>query len=156
MRERQQRLRVVKKIIRSHRIESQEQLLHLLAQKGFSVTQATLSRDLKLLKVGKQARGTSGSYYTLPSEELRREQHRSYVEDFARGYISLNFSGSLAIIRTLNGHANSVAIALENLDIEPLLGTVAGDDTVFVALKNDTSEDDFIENLRERFPEFEE
>ncbi|MFP4151283.1 MAG: arginine repressor [Alkalispirochaeta sp.] len=155
MRERQQRLKEIRKIIRTHRIESQETLLTHLEEAGYRVTQATLSRDLKLLKVGKQAVGSDGYFYTLPSEEMRRERERSYSIDFSRGYVSIDFTGSLAIIRTLNGHADSVAIAIDNLNIEAVLGTVAGDDTVFVALREDIDRETFLEELRERVPDFE-
>jgi transcriptional regulator of arginine metabolism len=155
VRERQQRLKVIRKIIRSERIESQEQLLGHLRNEGHQVTQATLSRDLKLLKVGKQSIGSEGYYYSLPSEEMRKERERSYSQDFARGYVSVDFSLPLAVVRTLNGHADSVAIAIDNLNIDAVLGTVAGDDTVFVALRPETSAEAFTEALRERVPEFE-
>ncbi len=155
MRERQLRLKTIRKIIREHRIDSQEHLLQHLEEQGFRVTQATLSRDLKLLKVGKQAVGNDGYFYSLPSEEMRRERERSYSIDFARGYVSIDFTGTLAVIRTLNGHADSVAIAIDNLNIEAVLGTVAGDDTVFVALREEISREDFLKDLRARVPEFE-
>ena len=155
MRERQQRLKIIKKIIKGERIESQERLLRRLEREGYHVTQATLSRDLKLLKVGKQAIGAEGYFYSLPSEEIRREQERNFAQDFARGYVSLDFTSSLAVIRTLNGHADSVAIAIDNLNIDAVLGTVAGNDTVLVALREDTDRQGFLEQLRERVPEFE-
>ena len=154
MRERQKRLKTIKRIIREQRIDNQESLLRHLEKEGFSVTQATLSRDLKLLKVGKQAVGNEGYFYSLPSEELRREQERNFAMDFARGYVSLNFTGAFAVLRTLNGHADSVAIAVDNLNIDAVMGTVAGDDTVFVALREDISREAFLDALRERVPEF--
>lgn len=155
MRERQQRLKIIKKIIKGERIESQERLLRRLEREGYHVTQATLSRDLKLLKVGKQAIGSEGYFYSLPSEEIRREQERNFAQDFARGYVSLDFTASMAVIRTLNGHADSVAIAIDNLNIDAVLGTVAGNDTVLVALREDIAREAFLEQLREHVPEFE-
>jgi transcriptional regulator of arginine metabolism len=155
VRERQKRLKTIKRIIREERIDNQEALLRSLEREGFHVTQATLSRDLKLLKVGKQAVGSDGYYYSLPSEEIRREQERNYAIDFSRGYVSLDFTGSLAVIRTLNGHADSVAIAIDNLSIEAVMGTIAGDDTVFVALRKDISREAFLTALRRHVPEFE-
>jgi transcriptional regulator of arginine metabolism len=149
-------LKAIKRIIRAHKINSQENLLGFLREEGFHVTQATLSRDLKLLKVGKQSEGTNGYFYTLPSEEERREAERNYVLDFQRGYVSLEFSGSLAVVRTLNGHADSVAIALDNMGIQEILGTVAGNDTVLVVVREGIDRDQFIEILRERVPDFEE
>lgn len=156
MRERSSRLKAIKRIIRNHKINSQENLLGYLRDEGFHVTQATLSRDLKLLKVGKQSEGTNGYFYTLPSEEERREAERNYVLDFQRGYVSLEFSGTIAVARTLNGHADSVAIALDNMGIAEILGTVAGNDTVLVVVREGIDREKFIEILRERVPDFEE
>jgi len=156
VRERQRRLKAIKQVIRTHSVDSQEQILQFLADEGFRITQATLSRDLKLLGVVKLVDQSGGYLYTMPTEEMRRERQQSYVEDFERGYVSIAFSGSLVVVRTLNGHADSVAIALDNLNIEAVLGTVAGDDTVFVALREDVSNDSFLELLRERVPELEE
>jgi transcriptional regulator of arginine metabolism len=156
VKERSSRLKAIKRIIRTHTINSQEKLLGYLRQEGFHVTQATLSRDLKLLKVGKQSEGTNGYFYTLPSEEERKEAERNYVLDFQRGYVSLEISGSIAVVRTLNGHADSVAIALDNMGIAEILGTVAGNDTVIVVVREGVDRDQFVDIIRERVPDFEE
>lgn len=156
MKERSSRLKAIKRIIRTHKINSQENLLGYLREEGFHVTQATLSRDLKLLKVGKQSEGTHGYFYTLPSEEERKEAERNYVLDFQRGYVSLESSGSIAVVRTLNGHADSVAIALDNMGIAEILGTVAGNDTVIVVVREGIDRDRFVDIIRERVPDFEE
>lgn len=153
MRERAERLKAVRTIIKSNRITSQEMLLNHLKNEGFSVTQATLSRDLKLLKVGKVSEGSSGYYYTLPTEEELRESEYNYLMDLRRGFISIEFSGNLAIIRTITGHADTVGIALDNLGLEDVLGTVAGDDTVLVVLREDTSSEVFVQRLTERIPD---
>lgn len=156
MRERQRRLKAIRQIIRTHAVESQEQILHFLSDEGFRITQATLSRDLKMLSVVKQADVRGGYHYILPTEEMRRERQRSYVEDFERGYVSLAFTGSLVVVRTLNGHAGSVAIALDNMNIDAVLGTVAGDDTVFVAVKEGVTREDFLATLQAHVPDLEE
>ena len=153
MRERAERLKAVRKIIKSNRITSQEMLLNHLKDEGFSVTQATLSRDLKLLKVGKISEGSSGYYYTLPTEEELRESEHNYLMDLRRGFISIEFSGNLAIIRTITGHADTVGIALDNLGLDVVLGTVAGDDTVLVVLRDGTGSEEFVQQLNERIPE---
>ena len=80
MKDRAERLRAVRQIIKEHRISSQEELLDHLRDLGFAVTQATLSRDLKLLKVGKSSEGSDGYYYTLPTEEELREIVNLYKE----------------------------------------------------------------------------
>lgn len=155
MKERFERLKVVKKIIKYNRIDSQETLLGFLEKEGYSVTQATLSRDLKLLRVGKIADGHSGYYYTLPGDEERRESEKTYLQDFLRGYVSIDFSGNIAVIRTLTGHADSVAIALDNLMFEGVIGTVAGDDTVIAVLAEGISSQDFLQIMREKLPQLE-
>ena len=155
MKERFERLKVVKKIIKNNRIDSQETLLGFLEKEGYSVTQATLSRDLKLLRVGKIADGHSGYYYTLPGDEERRESEKTYLQDFLRGYVSIDFSGNIAVIRTLTGHADSVAIALDNLMFEGVIGTVAGDDTVIAVLAEGISSQDFLHIMREKLPQLE-
>lgn len=155
MKERFERLKVVKKIIKNNRIDSQETLLGFLEKEGYNVTQATLSRDLKLLRVGKIADGHSGYYYTLPGDEERRESEKTYLQDFLRGYVSIDFSGNIAVIRTLTGHADSVAIALDNLMFEGVIGTVAGDDTVIAVLAEGISSQDFLQIMREKLPQLE-
>lgn len=155
MNERNQRLKAIRGIIRDNRIESQERLLSYLKTMGYNITQATLSRDLKMLKVGKQAIGEEGYYYALPSEEVLRDREKHYLQDFTRGYVSLDVSDNLVVIRTITGHADSVAIALDSLRISSVLGTIAGDDTVFAALRAGVSETAFLTELRERVPEFE-
>lgn len=156
MKERQIRLAAIKRIIRDNRIRSQERLLKFLEQEGFSVTQATLSRDLKLLKVGKISEGAEGYFYTIPSEEERRESEQSYIQDVRRGYVSVEVSANVAVVRTLTGHADSVGFALDNLNIAEILGTVAGNDTVIAVLKEGTSKADLLAKLQEKVPELEE
>ncbi|MFW5789515.1 MAG: arginine repressor [Spirochaetota bacterium] len=152
MRERAERLKAVRNIIKTHRITSQEMLLNHLKDEGFGVTQATLSRDLKLLKVGKVSEGSNGYYYTLPTEEELRESETNYVADLRRGFISIEFSGNLAILRTITGHADTVGIALDNLGMEDILGTVAGDDTVLIVLREGATKESVIAQLAERVP----
>jgi transcriptional regulator of arginine metabolism len=156
VKERTQRLKAIKRIIRGHRINSQETLLNHLVRDGFNVTQATLSRDLKLLKVGKISEGADGYYYSLPSEEERKESEHSYIMDFQRGFVSIDFSGCIGVIRTLPGHAGSVALALDSINFEDILGTIAGDDTVVTVIREGIGPDQMLALLREKFPDLDE
>ena len=156
MKDRNQRLRAIKKVIRGNRVNSQDMLLTLLQKEGFTVTQATLSRDLKLLKVGKVSEGVDGYYYTLPSEEERRESERSYIQDFQRGYVSIDFSANLGVVRTLAGHANSVALALDCMNLDDIIGTVAGDDTVLIVLREGIPASHNLTQLMEKIPDLDE
>ena len=151
MKERIERLKVVKNIIKTNRIDSQETLLQKLAEAGYSVTQATLSRDLKYLKVGKVADGQTGYYYTIPSEEERKESERHSIQDFLRGYVSVDWNDSLVVVRTFSGHSDSVALAIDNMGMNDVLGTISGrDNVVFIALKQGSTGESFIKALKEK------
>jgi transcriptional regulator of arginine metabolism len=153
LKDRADRLKAVRQIIKKYRINSQEMLLDHLRDEGFSVTQATLSRDLKVLKVGKISEGSNGYYYTLPTEEELRESQLNYAQDLKRGFISMEFAGNLAVVRTLTGHADTVGIALDNIGIREIIGTVAGDDTVLLVIREDADPDAVRSQLRDLVPE---
>jgi transcriptional regulator of arginine metabolism len=156
VKERLARLKAVRKVIRTYRIESQEDLLGHLEKEGFAVTQATLSRDLKVLKVGKIADGHNGYVYSLPGDDERQETERAYIHDFLRGYVSIEWSGSIVVIKTYSGHSDSVALAVDNLGLDDVLGTIAGrDNTVFVALREGVTGEDFLDRMKESIPELE-
>ncbi len=152
MKERQARLKSIKNLIKDNIIESQDDLLNLLVKEGYDVTQATLSRDLKLLKVGKVPDGKSGYMYALPGEDENGENEAIYVQDFLRGYISIDFSGNIVVIKTFPGHANTVCNALDNLNMDEVLGTVAGDNCMFACLREGVTGDDFMEKLKKHIP----
>jgi transcriptional regulator of arginine metabolism len=156
MKERLVRLKLVRNLIKTCRIESQEALLECLQKEGFPVTQATLSRDLKFLKVAKAPDGGNGYIYSLPGDEERRETERVYIQDFLRGYISIEWSGSMVVIKTYSGHSDSVALAVDNLGLDDVLGTIAGrDNTVFVVLREGIRGEDFMSRMKMSIPELE-
>ncbi|CAM4219477.1 ArgR family transcriptional regulator [Treponema peruense] len=156
MKERLTRLKTVRKLIKNYRIESQEELLGHLQKEGFEVTQATLSRDLKLLKVGKVSDGHAGYVYTLPDENERHESEQIYIQDFLRGYVSIDFSGNIVVIKTFGGHADAVSNALDAMNMDEILGTVAGDNCIFACLREGVTGDEFLKSLKLRIPELEE
>ena len=100
------------------------------------MTQATLSRDLKRLGIGKAPSNDGGYTYILSEGEVKPGSDATYIQDFTRGFLSIEFSGNLGLMRTLPGHASSVASALDNLRIREVLGTIAGDDTVLIVPRN--------------------
>ena len=155
MKERSSRLKAICKLIRNNRIESQEELLAYLTAEGFEVTQATLSRDLKLLKVGKISDGQQRYVYSLPTDEERMENNQVYAQDFLRGYVSIDWSGSTVVIKTFPGHANSVCNALDNMNMDEILGTVAGDNCLFACLRHGISGEQFFSGLKKRIPDIE-
>lgn len=136
------RLEALKTLISSNELGNQEDVLRALRAEGFTLTQATLSRDLKQLKVAKAA-GMNGKYvYVLPSETMyKRLSMPNLVPgmSLAPGFMSLNFSNSIGVIRTRPGYASAIAYNIDNSNVDEIIGTLAGDDTIFIAIKEGVS-----------------
>ena len=155
MKEKNSRLEALRLIISSKQMGSQDELLTALQAEGFSLTQATLSRDLKQLKVAKAATMSGNYVYVLPNESMyKRVQTPSSVREMMRipGFISINFSGNMAVIKTRPGYASSIAWNIDNSDIPQILGTIAGDDTIFIVIKQGYTEKEVIDALSEVVP----
>ncbi len=152
MKRKSARYAVIKRIIENNNVGSQEELLNLLLEEGYSVTQATLSRDLKFLKVGKIPDGKGGYIYVFPDDESKAGSDESLINDFLRGFLTIEFSGNFALIKTLAGHANSVAFAIDHLDIPGVLGTIAGDDTILVVPKDGVNKKEIFKGFKRRIP----
>lgn len=134
------RLEVVKMIVSSQELSTQEELLRELEKAGFPTTQATLSRDLRQLQITKGPNEQGESVYLLP--ERRRYQRVSdthiTVQKINRlGALSVKFSGNMAVVHTPPGHAPHVAYDIDNAHLPEILGTIAGDDTVMMLLTED-------------------
>ena len=142
MKNKSNRLDAIKIIISSKEIGSQEELLQELAREGFSLTQATLSRDLKQLKVAKAASMNGNYVYVLPNNTMykRMTENQSAREMLMHnGFISIEFSANLAVIKTRPGYASSLAYDIDNQDLHEILGTIAGDDTIMMVLREGVS-----------------
>lgn len=136
MKKKANRLDAIKMIISSQEIGSQDELLTALASEGFELTQATLSRDLKQLKVAKAASMNGKYVYVLPNDIMykRTGEHTAGEMLLNNGFVSLHFSGNLAVIRTRPGYASSMAYDIDNHESVEILGTIAGDDTIMLVL----------------------
>jgi len=149
------RLEALRLIISSQQLGSQDELLNALQKEGFKLTQATLSRDLKQLKVAKAA-SMSGHYvYVLPNETMyKRVSTPNSIREMMKvpGFVSINFSGNMGIIKTLPGYASSIAWNIDNSDIPEILGTIAGDDTIFIVIKEGVSHQQVVEALSDFVP----
>jgi len=148
------RLAAIRRIVGATPVGSQERLTELLRREGFTVTQATLSRDLKRLGIGKAPSNDGGYTYILSEAEVKPGSDATYIQDFTRGFLSIEFSGNLGLMRTLPGHASSVASALDNLRIREVLGTIAGDDTVLVVARRGVAPARLIRAISARIPGF--
>jgi transcriptional regulator of arginine metabolism len=155
MKTKNSRLEALRLIIASKQMGSQEELLHALQEEGFVLTQATLSRDLKQLKVAKAAT-MSGSYvYVLPNEPMyKRVTSQETIREMmsATGYISLQVSGNMAVIRTRPGYASSLAWHIDNSGMDTILGTIAGDDTIFMVMREGATRQDVMDELTYSIP----
>ena len=149
------RLEALRLIISSQQLGSQDELLNALQKEGFKLTQATLSRDLKQLKVAKAA-SMSGNYvYVLPNETMyKRISTPNSVREMMKvpGFVSINFSGNLGVIKTCPGYASSIAWNIDNSDIPEIIGTIAGDDTIFIVIKEGVKPQEVTEALSDVVP----
>jgi len=129
--------------------------LNALQKEGFKLTQATLSRDLKQLKVAKAA-SMSGNYvYVLPNETMyKRVSTPNSIREMMKvpGFVSITFSGNMGVIKTRPGYASSIAWNIDNSDIPEILGTIAGDDTIFIVIKEGIRHQEVIEALSDVVP----
>ncbi len=147
------RLMAIRKMITFNRIRSQEELVSRLQKKGFRVTQATLSRDLKFLKVTRRYDESGTLYYIMP-ESVRQEEAASQLPDrFEQGFVSLDFSGPFGVMRTLPGFANGFAIRIDRAEEFSILGTIAGDDTILIIAREGVSVRDVRASLKMIFPD---
>jgi len=151
------RLETLKLLISSGEYGSQEEVLAALKKEGFTLTQATLSRDLKQLKVAKAASMNGKYVYVLPNETMYKRIHKplSAAEMMMTpGFISINFSGNIAVIKTRPGYASSIAYNIDTSEMPEILGTIAGDDTIVVVIKEGISHEEVTESLSQLMPGF--
>ncbi len=156
--EKTKRLLVIKKLISSMKIGTQEELLSILVEKGYKLTQATLSRDLKYLKIGKISDINKGYIYFLPKTgEVPNNKSTDYSDDNfpINGFISLKFSNNLGVIRTKAGYASSIASFIDIKAPYEIIGTIAGDDTILIIPKEDIKPKDVKNALLMIIPELE-
>lgn len=121
-------------LVREHRVASQEHLRELLAERGFDVTQATLSRDIRELRLIKVPDAEGRSHYTLPPESW--DQSPALTRLLPALFVGAEGTGNLLVVRTLSGGAQAVAEALDWEEWPEVLGTLAGDDTILIILRD--------------------
>lgn len=128
------RQRRILEIIEHKPIETQEDLAEELRKLGFEVTQATVSRDIKELRLVKNPSGQGTYRYALPREALRGHGDRM-SRMFQDSVTHMDYSENLIVIKTLPGTANAVASTIDAAQWEEILGTVAGDDNILIVIK---------------------
>jgi transcriptional regulator of arginine metabolism len=143
-----QRHRAIAELIRSQPLANQEELAERLAAQGYTVTQATISRDLEQLGAIKVRRdGRLG--YTLPDQLSNGAGTATQLATVIRDWVrSIDFAGNLVVLKTPPGSAHLVGVALDQAVLPDVVGTICGDDTVFVALRDAALAPQFVQRLR--------
>ena len=143
-----ERQSLILEIIRENDIETQKELTDALRARGVVSTQATLSRDIKELRLIKEAAG--GRYrYALPNNPQRGDREERLRKIFRECLLSCETAQNLVVLHTLPGLANGAASALDSMHLPHLVGTIAGDDTAFLAMKTAEEAEAFCREIEE-------
>ncbi|MDR1503957.1 MAG: arginine repressor [Prevotella sp.] len=146
------RHKIIREVLQTNDINSQDMLLKLLMDKGFELTQATLSRDIKELKIVKVPTA-KGNYVYQFSESMQNLEEEMPLSSF--GFVNIEFSGQLAVIKTRPGYAMAIAGEIDRRATRYILGTVAGDDTILLIPRENISREEVIASLSEFIPNIE-
>ena len=139
----------IKEIIDKNKVETQEDLAAALRAEGIEVTQATVSRDIKELMLVKVPDANGQYHYAYPKEHNMLLTPGRLERTFQDSIIGIRVSQCMVVIRTLPGTAQAVAYAVDYMKWEEVLGTIAGDDTVFVAMENEDGGKAFLKRFKD-------
>ncbi|MBP2665661.1 MAG: argR [Firmicutes bacterium] len=137
----------VKEIVDRLVIRTQDELAEALRGEGIDVTQATVSRDIKEMMLVKVPTGDGNYRYAFPSDHNATVSVARLEKTFQDSVLSVNSSGNIIVLRTLPGTAQAVAYVLDNVRWPEIIGTVAGDDTIFLVVKPEK----IVDTVKERF-----
>ena len=130
-----ERHEVVVELINKYDIETQEELAAYLRREGFDVTQATVSRDIRELNLSKIATGNGRQKYIILQNDSARLGDK-YIRVLRDGFVSMTMAQNILVIKTVQGMAMAVAAALDAMRFPEIVGCIAGDDTIFAAVKS--------------------
>lgn len=122
-------------LIKKYDIETQEELSDYLEKEGYQVTQATVSRDIRELKLTKVARSNGRQKY-VALVESGEDLSEKYVRVFRDGFVSMDMAQNILVIKTVAGMAMAVAAALDAMHLHEVVGSIAGDDTIMCAIRS--------------------
>nr|MBQ8253321.1 arginine repressor [Lachnospiraceae bacterium] len=123
------------KIIERQNVETQQELAEILNREGFEVTQATVSRDINALKLSKVPVGNGHQKYVMLHQD---EKHLSakYVNVLKEGFVSMDMAQNILVVKTVSGMAMAVAAAIDAMKYPEIVGSIAGDDTIMMAIRS--------------------
>ncbi len=134
--------------IKMHDIETQDELLKMLKEEGFSVTQATISRDIRELNLIKVQTASGTQKYDC-IRQIEDFDSNKFIKIFRDGVDTIDSTASLIVIKTLPGMAMALALCIDGLGISEIIGSVAGDNTIFCAVKSHVDTNIVADRLRE-------
>jgi len=150
------RLAIIQELVNTHSPNSQGKLLKLLHERGFVITQTTLSRDIKQLKISKMPDEKGNYSYMAPNQEknyLNRYPVKEKTVPLSyRGFVSFEFSYQLGVIKTRRGYASGIALDIDNHTSSIIAGTIAGDDTVLIIPREGVSRQEIVDTLAKIIP----
>ena len=135
-------------LIENNEVETQEQLADLLKKDGYDVTQATVSRDIRELRLTKVQTGDGRQKYRVMDHNDEELQDK-YIKVLQSGFVSMDKAGNMLVLRTVSGMAMAVAAALDALHLSQIIGCIAGDDTIFAAIRTEEDVQEVIDRIRE-------
>lgn len=142
-----QRHKKILEIINTFNIETQDDLINKLNEAGFDVTQATVSRDIKKLHLIKVQNASNGKYtYTTPVIDNSKSESK-FKNILKETVVSAKSAENIIVIKTYAGMANAAAAAIDNIAKDIIIGSIAGDDTIFVVVANDEQAGKFANNI---------
>ena len=134
-------------LIAQHDIETQEELAEYLNREGFKVTQATVSRDIRDLRLTKVAVDGSRQKYVVLAPE-KDEMNEKYIRVLRDGYISMDMAQNILVIKTVSGMAMAVAAAVDAMKWKEVVGCIAGDDTIMCAIRSVQDTEHVMDKIR--------
>ena len=144
-----QRQAAILRIINENEIKTQEELSALVCAAGFPATQATISRDIKELRLVKVSTTDNGYKYAAPSKHNSASYMTRLKNIFKECVIHIDKAQNLVVLKTLNGMANAAAAAMDAMEMDDIVGTIAGDDTIFVLTRTEADAKLLCKKLKE-------
>ncbi len=135
-------------IISEYPVETQDEIITRLKEAGYKATQATISRDIKDLRLVKTL-GSDGKYRYISDVSRNADLRSNFGQLFSGSVIMIDCAQNIVVIKTLSGMANAVCAAMDSTENQAIVGTIAGDDTIFVACRDDGAAAALTESLKQ-------
>lgn len=145
----QKRQEKILEIIAQNDVDTQQRLIELLEENGFSSTQATLSRDIRELRLVKVMTDKGVYKYDVASQDKVSELSTKFRSIFSEAVVSIDYAYHIVVLKCHNGMANAACAALDNMKIRDVVGSLAGDDTVFILLRSEQQALKLVSEIRQ-------